>query len=308
MSLPITALILTYNEEKHIARCLQRLHSVVERVCIVDSFSTDKTLAIASENGAEIIQNSWKNYADQYQFGLDNFNIESDWTLRIDADEYLDEALQASLKLWFHNNFNNEDVNAVFFKRKVVFLGRPIKHGFFYPAYMLRLWKTGEGRIEQRWMDEHVTVESARSKIMQGDLIDENLNDLTWWINKHNGYATREAYDLVRVNQNIPSASKDLQGMGKQASTKRFLKEKIYSKMPSGIRVGLYFIYRYLIGMGFLDGKEGFYFHFMQAFWYRMLVDAKLFELDKRARELGLTPYELLQSEGVFLPFKNEFE
>lgn len=296
MSTSVTALILTFNEAQHIERCIRSLDGVAERVCIVDSFSTDDTVEIARGLGADVVQNPWKNYATQFQFGLDHFDISSRWTMRIDADEYLEPGLVAALTA----RLSDPDLveNALYLRRKIVFLGRPITHGFFYPAMMLRLWRSGQGRIEQRWMDEHVVVEDAvAGEVSGGDLVDHNLNDLSWWIAKHNGYATREVYDMVQIlERREADAQTALLG---QAARKRWLKEKVYSRLPSSLRAGLYFFYRYVLGRGFLDGREGFYFHFLQAFWYRTLVEAKLLELQMRARDKGMSAAALLRAEGI---------
>lgn len=289
----ITAIVLTHNESKHIRRCLTALKQVATRVCVVDSFSTDDTEQIAREMGADFFQNTWTNHATQFNWAIDNCAIKSTWILRVDADEYIEKELIKSIQ-----NFtkNSAHYNAVYLKRKIIFLGRPILHGFFYPGQILRMWKNGNGRLEQRWMDEHVIVENAKSIILQGDLTDENLNDITWWTQKHTGYAIREAYEIIKTeNENT-----DGKMMTGQAKFKRILKNKIYNKLPAGLRGTLYFFYRYFIGMGFLDGKAGFYFHFLQAFWYRVFVDAKLHELKLEAQAQEKSPYDLLKERGIF--------
>lgn len=296
MSETLTAIILTFNEEQHIERCIASLDGIADRVCIVDSFSKDHTVEIARSLGADVFQNPWKNYATQFNWALDNCQIESDWTLRIDADEVLDAQLQVSVRDWL--SAPKASINAVYLKRKIVFLQQPITHGFFYPANMLRLWRTGQGRIEQRWMDEHVLVENAATLILDGDLVDENLNDLSWWIEKHNGYATREVYDIVETRElSRVHKSKNLSG---QARMKRILKEKVYANLPTSVRGSCYFFYRYVLGRGFLDGKAGFFFHFLQAFWYRTLVDAKLIELEQAANKADLSPYDFLKRKGIY--------
>lgn len=288
----ITAIVLTHNESKHLRRCLTALKHVTKRVCVVDSFSTDDTEQIAREMGADFYQNPWKNYATQFTWGLNNCNIDTTWVMRIDADEYPEPKLIESIKAFLQNP---KDHNAVYFKRKIIFLGQPITHGFFYPGLMLRLWKNGQGTIEQRWMDEHIVVNDANPVTLDGDLADENLNDITWWTNKHTGYAMREVYDIIQ-SEHEQSQHKQLSG---QASFKRFLKNKVYNKLPGGLRGGLYFVYRYFFGLGFLDGKSGFYFHFLQAYWYRVFVDAKMHELQIEAKKNGLSCYQLLQRRGV---------
>lgn len=296
----LTALVLTFNEEQHIERCIRSLDGVAERVCVVDSFSTDRTVEVARGLGAEVVQNPWKNYATQFQFGLDHFNIRSYWTMRIDADEYLEDGLRNALGRWLSTP--EPAVNALYLRRKIVFLGRPILHGFFYPALMLRVWRSGEGRIESRWMDEHIVLDAPVSReLTGGDLVDHNLNDLSWWVGKHNGYATREVYDMVEILERRRAAKdRGMEAMSGQAARKRWLKEQVYTRLPATLRSGLYFFYRYVLGRGFLDGKEGFFFHFLQAYWYRTLVEAKFFELQKQAQAEGVTPYELLRRRDVF--------
>lgn len=297
----LTALILTFNEEQHIERCIRSLAGVAERICVVDSFSSDRTVEIARGLGAEVRQNAWKNYATQFQYGLDHFEIASDWTMRVDADEYLDPSLRANLSTWLATP--KPGINALYLRRKIVFLGRPILHGFFYPAMMLRIWRSGEGRIESRWMDEHIVLENPISEALDGDLVDHNLNDLTWWIGKHNGYATREVYDLIEIlERQRDGKDRGMETMSGPAARKRWLKEQIYTRLPPTLRAGMYFLYRYILGRGFMDGKEGFFFHFLQAFWYRTLVEAKLFELQKQAQAEGVTPYALLVQRGIFAP------
>lgn len=293
MTHTITAIILTFNEELHIERCIRSLEGAVERVCIIDSFSTDRTVEIAKSLGAEVFQNPWPGHAAQFQWGLDTVDVSSDWTLRIDADEFLDEDLRQVLA----GDWAQDGVNGYFLRRKIVFLGRPITHGFFYPLEILRLWRSGQGHMEQRRMDEHIVLEDPKTAVLEGgDLVDENLNPLDWWVQKHNGYATLEAISRIEAEQGETTSSHALSG---QAARKRWLKNNAYSRLPVTIRAAAYFFYRYVLGRGFLDGKEGFFFHFLQAYWYRTLVEAKLFELEMRALERGVTPYDLLVEEGA---------
>lgn len=293
MNQSVTAIILTFNEEQHIERCIASLEGVVERVCVIDSFSTDHTVEIAQSLGAEVFQNPWPGHAAQFQWGLDTVNVTSDWTLRIDADEYLEEGLQKALAAIEKNS----SINGFYLRRKIVFMERPITHGFFYPLKIMRLWRTGQGRMEQRRMDEHFVLNAPQTAVLEGgDLVDENLNDLSWWIDKHNSYATLEAISRVEAKEGVKTAQEKLSG---QAARKRWIKENLYSRLPTTLRASFYFLYRYILGRGFLDGKSGFYFHFLQAFWYRSLVEAKLYELEMRAKKAGKTPYAFLRDEGI---------
>lgn len=296
MTETLTAVILTYNEERHIERCLRSLEGIAERVCIVDSYSTDRTVEIARGLGAYVVHNPWLGHAAQFQWGLDRLGVVSNWTLRIDADEYLNEGLRQAMLEWLIAP--EQGINGLYLRRQIVFLKRPIRYGFFYPLYILRLWRTGQGKMEQRQMDEHIVLQVPRTKVLEGgDLVDENLNDLSWWIAKHNGYATLEAIARIEANAGRKIEPETLSG---PAARKRWIKENFYSRLPVTLRAGMYFSYRYVLGRGFLDGKAGFFFHFLQAFWYRTLVEAKLYELEMRATAEGLTSYQLLYREGVF--------
>lgn len=290
----VTAIILTFNEEQHITRCIASLKPVVTRIVVIDSFSTDATVALARAAGAEVLQNVWKNYATQFQWGLDHADVTTIWTMRIDADEYLEPALQAGISDFLPRA---GQVNAVYFRRKMIFLGQPITHGFFYPALMLRLWRSGQGRIEQRWMDEHIEVDNPVTATLPGDLTDHNLNDLAWWTAKHVGYARREVYDIIASRDAADAAPEA--ALSGAARRKRWLKTRVYNRLPAGLRAGLYFLYRYVLGRGFLDGREGFYFHLLQGFWYRTYVDATLFELEQEAARHGVTPRKLLEARGI---------
>lgn len=281
MNSDITVVILTYNEDKHIERCISSLIGVVTRVVVVDSFSTDSTVAICERLGADVYKNKWINYANQFQWGLDNCAIDTLWTMRMDADEYLEPLLIQEISTKIPTL--DPEVNGIYLKRKVYFQGKWIRFGGFYPHILLRIWKTGEGRIEQRWMDEHIIMLEAKTEVFKYDLVDDNLNTIGWWTEKHNNYATREMIDLLNLKYGFMAYDNDLSSTDDpQAKTKRMLKEKVYSRLPVGLRPALYFLYRYIIRGGFLDGGRGFIFHFMQGFWYRLLVDVKVVEVEGR--------------------------
>lgn len=279
----VTVIILTHQEEIHIARCILSLKPIVSRILVVDSFSTDNTVQIAESLGAQVIQRKWKNYADQFQWGLDNCIINTKWVMRMDADEYLDSDLQQELPDLLKSA--SEDQIGIYLKRKVFFEGKWIRFGGFYPQILLRVWRPSKGHIEQRWMDEHIILlEGSKTIIAKGHIIDDNLKGITFWIDKHNKYASREAVDLLSLKYDLLPKDNDLKiSTDPQAKRKRIIKEKIYAHLPSGLRVLIYFFYRYFILLGFLDGTKGFVWHFLQGFWYRFLVDIKISEIEKKS-------------------------
>lgn len=297
----ISVVILTYNEELNLENCLKGVSNWVSEIFVVDSFSTDKTLGIAKKYGAEIVQHPFENQAQQFNWALDNLKIKNDWILRLDADEYLtpelkDEIAQAltdadltqtNAENSRYNSANSAsglrnsaDVNGFYIKRRVYFMGRWIKHGSYYPVWFLRLFKKGKARSEQRAMDEHIVLLEGKAEKLKNDFIDDNKKPLADWIAKHNNYSSREAEEGLKL-ATCQKLNLSVQLTG-QAKRKRWVKEKFYYRLPIFCRAFLYFIYRYFFRLGFLDGKEGLIFHFLQGCWYRFLVDSKIYELKRK--------------------------
>ena len=274
----ITVVILTYNESLHIKRCIESFYSLKARVVVVDSFSSDDTQRIAKELGADVYENPFVNQAVQFQWGMDNCNINSHWVLRLDADEILDSELVDNIKSFIANN--DESQNGAVFHRKHIFLGKWIKYGGRYPLPMLRLFRRGFAHIEQRWMDEHIVLDSGTSTLLKGGFADDNLNTIGWFVDKHNKYATREMVD-VKLRELYQSGSEITSATSGAIKLKRILKEKLYMGLPYFFRPVLYFMYRYFLQLGFLDGARGLAYHFMQGLWYRFLVDLKCLEVDR---------------------------
>jgi len=273
----LTVVILTLNEEKHIARAIKSVEGISERVVVVDSGSTDRTMKIARELGAQVLENPWVNYATQFNWGLDQLPGDTKWVLRLDADEYITPKLHGQIAAALKSA--GDDVAAMVVSRRMHFMGRAIRWGGVFPIRIARLFRHGRGRCENRWMDEHVIFDGASIEL-SGELIDDNYNSITWWTDKHNSYASREVVDLLNIEYKFMhfETLTSLEGQ-EEAAVKRWIKEKIYSRLPGGSRAALYFCYRYFVRLGFLDGKEGAAFHILQGFWYRYLVDTKLHEV-----------------------------
>lgn len=314
----ITAIILTYNEALHIERAIRSIQAFTDQICVVDSGSNDGTTEIAQRLGAEIHTHAFVNQAKQFQWALDTLTIRGDWVLRLDADEIIEPDLARELA--HQLPLLPAEVVGVNLKRKHIFMDRWVRHGGRYPLVMLRLWRHGHGRIEDRWMDEHMVVWGGRTVTFDGGFADHNLNDLTYFVDKHNKYATREAIEVL--NQRLGLFGRDAglnaHSASFQASSKRWVKERIYNRIPFTVSATLYFLWRYLFQLGFLDGRSGLVYHFLQGFWYRFLVGAKLMELERAVAHLNdkaaicaelsrLTGHKLVaQSEPVATPAVNE--
>lgn len=271
----LTTLILTRDEERHIARAIRSVAGLGGRVVVIDSGSTDRTVEIARALGAEVLANPWRNHATQFNWGLDQLPEGTGWVLRLDADEVLSPELVAQIAATLPGL--GTDVEGVTMGRRMAFMGRVIRHGGLFPIRVLRIFRHGKGRCENRWMDEHIKV-AGQVVDLPGEMLDDNLNSLTWWTAKHNAYASREVVDLLNLEHGFMPHD-TVAGLGRgQAGAKRWLKEKVYARLPGGFRALAYFLYRYVFRAGFLDGREGLAFHVLQGFWYRFLVDAKLAE------------------------------
>ena len=291
----ISVIILTFNEEKHIARCIESLLKITNEIFIVDSLSTDQTIDIATRLGAKIYQNKWINYSIQLNWGLENCNIKTKWVMRFDSDEVLTPELCNEINEEFQDD---SDCSGYVLNRGHIFLGRKMIHGGSYPTKLLRIWKYGEGYCENKWMDEHIILKhQGKVKYLSNPFWDHNLNNIGWWTEKHNGYATREAIDQLNKKYNLFDIEKTENDTTMQSKVKKILKNKIYEKMPKSIRAFLYFNYRYIMRFGFLDGYQGLAWHFLQGFWYRFLVDTKVYEIEKISKEEKISIQEAIKQE-----------
>lgn len=280
MILDISVIILTYNEEIHIRRCLENVKLFASEIFLVDSYSSDKTVEIAKEMGVSVFQNKWENnYSKQFNWGLSNLPIKTKWVLRLDADEYLTSELIEELNEKLPKLDDNFSGITIPLKR--VFMGKHIKRGTGLVTQM-RIFRYGKAQCEIRLMDEHIELLEGTSIQFKGAWVDDNLNPIVWWTTKHNGYSIREAVDLLDIefNLNGTAANDNNKLLTSEAIAKREKKHK-YAKMPLFWRSFFYFVIRYIIKGGFMEGKEGFLWHFLQGWWYRTLVDAKIFEIKK---------------------------
>lgn len=272
----LSVIILTKNEKLHIKRCLERLAPLEARqIFVVDCFSTDGTQGIVEdfsraervEHGEiSVVEHEWPgNQARQFNWALDNLSIKSNWMLRLDADEYLYPDAIAEVKSllpkWDGEKVTAgglpPDVTSLSLSLSRVFLGHKIRFGGTAHIPMVRFFKYGIGRCQDRAMDEHIITSKGRDYRLKGEFADNNLNTMDWWREKHRGYAKREAVDAI-------------------AGEKFKASKSFYYKCPRYLRAFAYFCYRYFVRLGFLDGYAGWMWHFWQGLWYRCLVDREI--------------------------------
>lgn len=271
----LTVVILTFNEELHIRRCLENVKSIAEDIVVIDCFSTDATRKICEEMGVKLVEHEWPgNQAEQFNWAIDNVPIHTKWIMRLDADEYLSKELVCEIEDKLSET--PDAVNGIHLLRKVFFQGKLMKHG---PTIsLLRIFRNGFGKSEVRIMDEHIVLSEGETVQYNALFYDDSKIDLDDFVKKHLGYAKRNAAEFLNMKYGLRDA--DDHGLQGQAAFKRKLK-KVYLNLPLFVRPFLYFIYRYFIRGSFLEGKEGFLWCFYQSWWYSTVVDTRLWEIQK---------------------------
>jgi len=294
-------IILTYNEEMHLPRLLQSISGLNAPVFILDSGSSDTTVAIATEAGATVLQHPFENHPKQWDFALKNFNIQTPWVICLDADQVVTPLLSEKL-----HNFRDEDyrqVNGIYFNRKNFFKGRWIKHGGYSPFYLLKMIRYNVGYSDLNENMDHRFIVSGETAIWKdGYILEENLkeNNISFWIDKHNRYSTLVAYEEVERLKKIRSQTIKPRFWGSPDERTAWLKQ-LWWRMPRYARPAIYFFYRMFGQLGILDGRTGIIFHFLQAFWFRLIVDIKIDEILHPQKTAALTHYSNNKSPLKFV-------
>lgn len=280
--LPITLVVLTYNEELNLGDCLDSFYHWVDRIFVVDSGSTDRTCEIAAPFGAEIVHHPFETHARQWHWALERLSIQTEWILALDADQRATPELAREICGLDSAALNG--VEGIYIKRRQIFRDKWIKHGGYYPKFLLKMFRRSSVRTDARDLVDHHFYVTGRTIKLRQDLLEVNKKEdnISFWIEKHNHYASLLAQEelhsrLTRRNHLIKPSL-----LGKPDQQSLMLK-KVWSSLPLYFRPFVYFLYRYFLKLGFLDGKEGAIFHFLHAFWFRLLVDIKLDELQRPA-------------------------
>lgn len=281
MSGLLSILVLTRNEEIHIARCLKSAFRLTNFVYVLDSNSVDKTPIIAVNLGAKLISADFDSFAEKLNWGIQHIEFKTPWVMRLDADEVLSENLIAQVPILLQSL--EFDVVGIYVKRQLWFMGNWVRFGGMYPIYSMRIWRPDAVFCESRDLDEHIILRRGRHVTLQADIMDIPLTDLSSWITKHNNYSTLEANSILRTLQENVSDGTFANLFGSRPQRVRWIKTHIFYRIPPFVRPMLYFIYRYFLRFGFMDGCTGFIFHFMHGLWYRILIDAKITETCKRS-------------------------
>ena len=279
MRLPVSAIVLTYNDENIIEDCLKSAYGFVEDIFVVDSFSSDKTLEIVKKYTDKIYQHEFENYGRQRNWALKSLPFKTEWVLNLDSDHRITDLLKNEMSGIFSKN-KHLNTDGFLITRKTIFMGKWIKHGASYPVYQPVLFKLGAGYCEEARYNQHLVVNGSVKK-MSGDIEDVVTCSLSVFIQRHNRWSTDDAIDQILKEDQVNARYGAEQNLFGNPMEKRRYFRGLYMKLPLLVRPFVYFFYRYFIRFGFLDGLEGLIFHTLQGFWYQFLVDAKMYEIKK---------------------------
>ncbi len=276
---PVSVVILTFNEEKNIEDCLKSISGWAEEIFIVDSHSNDKTLEIAKGYTDKIYQNKFVSYSHQRNWALDNIPFSNEWVFFLDADERPSDELKCEISSVLTESI--PDVYGYFIKRRFIFMGTWIKHGGYYPVWLMRLFRHKYTRCHEREVDEYFIVNGNTSKLKY-DIIHNDNRGIAFWIDRHNKYATLE----VREYFKLKGQKRKLSNFSTNSlfEKKGLIKRQIWKYFPSFFSPFIGFFYSYILRGGFLDGKAGLIYNFLLRFWYLLLIDIKIKEIRKERK------------------------
>jgi glycosyltransferase involved in cell wall biosynthesis len=270
----VSVMVFTRDEALNLPHCLESLRWC-DDVIVVDSFSTDETLAIAQRFGARVFQNAFSGFGDQRNWALDHTAPRHAWVLILDADERVPPELASELR-----GIASADpaaVGAYRVRRRFYMWGRWLRHSSLYPTWVVRFIRMGRVRYENRGHAETQAVDGAIADL-SNDLIDENHKGIDEWFERQNRYSSRDAEYEVRSRPDGLGWS-DL--LSADALRRRAALKRVAAWLPA--RGLAYFLYSYIWRRGFLDGKEGLMFCRMRAL-YQSQVAIKVFDMERRGQ------------------------
>jgi len=273
---PVSAIVLTHNEEANIKACIDSIAGWIGEIYVVDSGSTDQTLNIIGQFTDNIFHHPFENYSRQRNWAQENLPIAYDWVFHIDADERVSPELASKIINCLGDGSKIGEISGILVRRRIEFLGKHIRYGGIYPTYHCRFFRKAAGRCEEREYDQHFIVEGPTMRI-EADLIEETAVSLHSWTVRHLRWAAMETKQLAKARPDNGKNLMEPKIFGSPIQRKKWLR-MYYEKSPLFFRAFIYFLVRYLIRGGFLDGMPGLIYHVLHGFWFRFYIDACLFE------------------------------
>jgi glycosyltransferase involved in cell wall biosynthesis len=250
---PISFLVPTFNEEKNIAHCLESI-KWADEIVVIDSFSTDQTKAICTKYGVKFYEHKFEGYARQKNWALDNLPFSNEWMFILDADERVSSELQEEL-VQLLTTGQIERYDGYYVNRRLIFEGKWMKRCGRYPATNLRLFRRQLGRYEEREVHEHIIL-NGKIGHLKNNLIHHDYRGIDHWIRKHHSFAEKEAREQFKILIAHKEGTNQLY-TSDRLGLRRFLKEKIWLRLPILLRPFLRFIQVYIFQLGFLEGRRG---------------------------------------------------
>jgi glycosyltransferase involved in cell wall biosynthesis len=279
-----SALILAKNERENIVRCLESLHGC-DDVVVLDSGSTDGTHDAAVGRGARVFTREFDTFADQRNWAIDTIPFAHAWVLHLDADECLTPALHDELL-----RVTVADAKSAYFlANKLIFLGSWIRRSSLYPYYQARLLRLGESRFEQIGHGQHLAFATRGSGRLREPYLHYNFSKgIADWVERHNRYSSDEAHQAGADQRSVYALLTDM-ARGKSTESRQQAKKLLADRVP--FRPFVRFLYSYIWRGGFLDGRAGFHYCMLMAFYdYLTRLKRREFAADRRLARQSPVP------------------
>ena len=273
--LSLAVIVIAQNEEENIEQCLSSVVGWAKQIFVVDAFSTDTTVDLARAYGASVYQHEFKDWASQRNWALEHLPLASEWVLFLDADECVGPSFKAALEAKL-NSSEAARLAGIYVRFTYYFMGKALRYAYEAPPVM-RLVCPGRARWVGAGAREYCVLDGP-TNIIQERITHRDLKELSYWIEKHNRNATREAIEILERKRSPPQKSS---GQEMERAWRVWLRYSVYHRLPSIVRPILYFVYRYFFRLGILDGKQGLAFCFLHGLWYPFLVDLRADEMQQ---------------------------
>jgi glycosyltransferase involved in cell wall biosynthesis len=280
--LPLVGCILTLDEEQTIGRAVDSLRRVADAVVVVDSGSTDETIARARAHRADVVVNPFESYPRQRNWALDHLHERFGpcWVITLDADEWLGDGLTNHLRQVRSQLTADHECDVYLLARRTRFSGRVLRFGGFGRTWLARLIRSDVARYGDRPVNEHLDLPArARMGRLSGWLEHDDVRDWSRYIDKHNRYSTLEAQARVAARSEPSSPFAPVRH--DPTRLRQVLRQRVYDRLPA--RPLVRFVTSYLVLGGFLDGRAGFNRSLFEA-WQEMCIDLKSHQIDDERR------------------------
>ncbi|HEV7518630.1 MAG TPA: glycosyltransferase family 2 protein [Thermoanaerobaculia bacterium] len=284
--IPLSVLVVTRNEERNVERCLVSVHGWADQIFVVDSESSDRTRDIACRYADAVVELPYDHTRIIpwiFQWALDHLPLRNEWVLILEADQAVPPALQQEIADLLAPariaNVAKIPESGFYIRRRQIFRGHPLRFGGYGNKYLLKLFRRSRSELDPVEQDTRVYVRGSVGRLRSPlEEWNQKEDQILFYLEKHLRYADAFAREeLLRRRTNLPF--KLTPRFFGTADERTLWWKTRYYRMPLFLRPCLYFLYRYFFLLGILDGGTGFLFHFLQAFWFRLVVDVRLAEL-----------------------------